>query len=165
MRLRLVQPLGYGDAGRVAVVAVGIQRHLRHGVHRIGSDQWINVHRVGVGWVFGAGACPQHALDARALIAQCLETRLGEDFDKAGVGQFAVGDRSFGQQPVQHFLDIRVVGRGDERLDALVGVAVDATYEEACHRRYFAQVAAAGSEPLQTANVGAGGLLVGALGK
>src|SRR5919197_87685 len=53
-------------AVRSAMVGLGVQRRLRHGVDRAGRDQVVDVHRVGVGRILDAGRRPQRALRASA---------------------------------------------------------------------------------------------------
>ncbi len=66
----------FGQAlAQLAVIAEGVERGGRNGVHRVRPDQFFDVQHVAIGWILGAGAGPEHALRLRALGGQSLPAR------------------------------------------------------------------------------------------
>ena len=80
---------------RDAMIAEGIERGRRNGVDGFGSDEVINVDRVGVGGVLRAGARPQRTLHARTFVFEFLPTRTRESLLIKIVGEFGVGNGGF----------------------------------------------------------------------
>ncbi len=108
--------------GRIAMVAEGVQRGGRHSVDRIGADQVIDVDRIGVSGILGAGRRPQRTLHARAVTGfERRETRRGKGLFEGLVGQLGIGD---GRQAAQW----RILGQ------ARIDLAIDARDEERGHR-------------------------------
>ena len=62
----LLDGIGFGRA----VIAEGIHRFGRHGVHRHGADQRVHIKGVGIGLVLGSGGGPEQALRTRAALGE-----------------------------------------------------------------------------------------------
>ncbi len=75
-----------------AMIHEGIERGWRHRIDRIRADERVQVQRVGIERVLGAGAGPQGALDASALGGQSFPALAAEDLAEAGIGSLGIGD-------------------------------------------------------------------------
>ena len=117
-----------------AVFLEGHHGLLRHGVHGLRPDQFLDIHDVAVVGVLGPGARPQAALDAGAVAPELGELRLLEDSLERLVGHLGVRDRRIPQQLLQALALGRILGRGDFLFEQLVDGGVDAADEEARHR-------------------------------
>ena len=108
-----------GGAGDLAVARGRGQRRQRHRVDRVGPDEAVDVHRLGVGRVLDAGRRPQRALHRRAGLAQRGEALALEHALERAVGGARVGEAGAAGEVV-----------AAERLEPLVDLGVDARDEE-----------------------------------
>ena len=143
-----------------AVIAEGVQGRWGNGVHRVGADQGIEVHGVGIRRILGAGGRPQRALHPGAFFLQLGETVAAEDALERLVGQLGVGDRSLAQEGIDALLLLIVGGFFGELSKLLVHHAVNAADEEAGHRGDTVHRQPGGDAALQCLDVGLSDLLV-----
>ena len=127
------------------MVALGEQRLERHRVDRVGRDELVDVHRVGVARVLDAGRGPQRPLD-RAADGLLARAQLGLEAPVRGARVGQAGD------PAQVL--------ATELLQALVDLGVHARDEEAGHRVHVERLALR-LAALEPAGVGLGHLGVG----
>ena len=73
----------------------------RHGVDRIGADQFLDVDDVAVFGILGAGAGPEHALCLRAFGCESFPARSAENALITLIGELAVRDRDFAEQTLE----------------------------------------------------------------
>src|SRR3954462_2998994 len=100
----------------LAVVLEGLDRLLRHGVHRLRADQLLDVDDVAVVGVLRRRGRPEAALFPRALRLESLPARAGVELLVALVGELRVGDRE---------LALQLCGRAG-LIEPPVGLGVDA---------------------------------------
>ena len=110
--------LGQGLGNR-AVIHEGRDRRRRRGVHRLRAQQPIDIDRVRVLGVLGAGAGPQQTLGLRALAVQRFPTRALHHLGPMVVGQLGIRDRRRAQQArlaraIQLFVDRGINARHKE---------------------------------------------------
>ena len=143
---------------RLTVVAERVHRRRRDGVHGVAADQRLDIHRVLVGRIFGAGGSPEQALRLRARCGQKLPARAGEQRLVASVGEFRVGDRRLAAQPIRHLLVAELV-------QPLVDRSIDAADEDAGDAADLGDVAAGSLQILEPGDIGFDHLLVDAHGE
>src|SRR5205085_12043366 len=93
------------------VVEEGLDCPRRHRVHGVGADELLGVEDIAILGVLGAGAGPQAALCAGALLRQRVPARTGEDLLVGVVGQLGVGDGGLALQGAQLILARLVIRR------------------------------------------------------
>ena len=136
-----------GIGRHLTVIAECIHRRRRDGVHGVAADERLDIHRVLVGRVFGAGGRPEQALRLRARRGQTLPARSGEQRLVASVGEFGVGDCRLAAQSIrQPFVA--------ELVQPLVDRNVDAADEDAGDAADLGDVAAGPLQILKPGNIG-----------
>ncbi len=134
----------------------GRERVGRDGVHGVGADQLLDVHRVGEARVLDRGARPEATLRRRARLPQGLPAGPAVKLLEPFVGQLGVGDPGLAIEPFQPPGLLRVTGGGDLRGQQLVDLAVDPADEEAGDAVDPGEVAPLGAEVLQAGEEGLG---------
>ena len=138
----------------LAVVAERIHRRGRDGVDGVAADERLDIHRVLVGRILGAGGSPKQALRLRARCRQRLPARAGEQRLVAGIGELGVGDRHLAAQRDPP------TGLSPSSSSRLSIGGVDAADEEAGDAADLGDVAACPRQILEPRDVGFGHLLV-----
>ena len=147
-----------GVGRRLAVVAECVHGRRRHRIHGVAADQRLDIHRVLVGRIFGAGGSPEQALRLRARRGQTLPARAGEQLLVANVGELRVGDRHLAAEPIRQPLVVELV-------QPLVDGRVDAADEKAGDAADLGDVAARPRQVLEPGDIGFDDLLVDAHGE
>ena len=111
-----------GRAGDLALACGRGQRRQRHRVHRVGPDEAVDVHRLGIGRVLDAGGRPQRPLDGRAGLAQggealAFEHALERAVGGAGVGEPGAAGEVVAADRLEPLVDLGVDARDEERRD------------------------------------------------
>ena len=80
------------------MVTKSLEGRRRHSVDRVGPDQFLDVHDIGVNRVLGRRACPKEALRLGAFLRQGGPSRATADFLVALVGELGVRNRHLALQ-------------------------------------------------------------------
>ena len=88
---RLVNVAQQGFFGAAVRLEGGVGRG-RDSVDGVAANQQFDVAHVGVGRVFGAGACPQEALYGRAFFGKVCPVVVADALQVVAVGGLCVGD-------------------------------------------------------------------------
>src|SRR3954467_11268044 len=124
-RTGLLVRTGDRVAADLTLLLGGEQGRLRHGVHRVRRDQFLDVHGLLVRRVLDAGRGPQRALLVRAGVLQLRPAVAREDLLVRLVGEARVRDAGLAAG------GLGLVGA--ERVDALVDLGVHTGHEEGRH--------------------------------
>jgi hypothetical protein len=122
--LRLVDAVVDGAGQRADRLEV-VERRLRHRVDRVGTDEGVDVERLGVRRVLGGRRRPQRSLDVGAPGGQRLPPGPAERLLEQPVGELPLGDGGLAPQGQ------RLVGA--DGLEPAVDLGVDAADEEGGH--------------------------------
>src|SRR5207245_3737769 len=138
----------------LAVLAERGQRGGWDRVHRVGTDQLLDVVGVGVARVLGRGARPQRPLQLRTGLLQLFPTRAAERLPETLIGDLRVRDRSLSIQSFERALLSRIGAQLDLLGQGLVDLGVDAADEKAGEAGDAAQLAPALAQLPQPGQVG-----------
>ena len=136
-RQSLQHPAGFLDilfepGFRLSVFAVGIQSFHRRRVHRIRSDEGLDVLHVPEVWVLGAGAGPEQPLNTSALRSQLPKPVAAEGFFVDLIRHLRAAD---GNLPVHLLRGLRLFTTlRDEFFQQRIHQRINAAYKEASHR-------------------------------
>ena len=118
--------IGVDASGEVAVVGKRLDGRVGQGVDGVGTDQLVDVQRVGVGRVLGRRAGPQRPLHSGTLGGQRLPPMAAEGLLEHAGRPACPGRRA----PLPR--SARASGRAD-RLESMIDLGVDPADEEAGH--------------------------------
>ncbi len=134
------------------MVTEGIQGSGRKRVDGVRPDQVVRIESIRVGRILGAGAGPENALQAGALLRQLLPAVTGEGGLEALVGHLGIGDADGALQGL--------CSGALYRLQHPVHLDVHPADEEGGHRGDLGDVASVGVQRLQPGDVGLRHLII-----
>lgn len=135
-----VEVLGEARA-RTPVIPGGGERGGRHGVDRVGPDQFLDVQHVTVAGTLRPRAGPREPLRLRAALGQGTPARTAEQLPVSLVGELRVRNRNLAAERLKPPLFPRVGRLRQPHLERRVDRCVDPADEEAGHAGELPQVA------------------------
>jgi hypothetical protein len=135
-----------GIGNHRSMIAERVHGRGRDGVDRVATDQCLDIHRVLVGRILGAGGRPEQTLRLCAGFGQMLPAPAGEKCLIAGVCDLRVGNTGLSARPLRQLFVT-------ELAQALVGRDIDAADKDAGNTPDLRQIAAGPIQIFEPRNV------------